>query len=156
MPADLPTGSAPVPDAGRRPGITSLAFLKKSSPASGISEVPNLRPGSPRSQRSRSLEIGIKEFPLIPGGFARADDPRCAIPVGMDDTDYHNAAEKTVASLSRFAVVSLVFARERGSLEYGAGLLEADAMLAPVGEAFFLVPLETAHRGAFSSEVAIT
>ena len=90
-----------------------------------MSEVSIFSSGIASISTRRSLDIGIKKFPFIPGCFARADDPRCAVPVGMDDTDYYKTADKAVAALSRFAVVPLVFHREDRSLEYGAGLFKS-------------------------------
>src|SRR3984893_2567355 len=149
-----PTTCALTPERAESSGTVSFAFLKNSSPASGISEVSMSSSGIAAISASRFFEIGIEVYPFIPGRFARADDPCGAIPIRMDNAGYHAPTNETVAPRSDFAPVPFVCKCEHRTLEDRGGFLKADSMLALINEVLFLVPLEPAHVAVFSGEVA--
>ena len=79
-------GAALVREGIERSGNRSLALLKNSSPASGMSEVSMSFSAIAAISAARFSEIGIEEFPLGLGCFSRANDPCHLAAIGMDDT----------------------------------------------------------------------
>jgi hypothetical protein len=106
------------------PGNTSLAFLKNSSLASGISEVSMSSSAIAAISAARFFEIGIKEFPFMFSCFSRAYDPCRPAPIGVDDTDYRHPIDEpiTLSVLRSLRTISQrCFTRSDSSSIHAAG-----------------------------------
>jgi len=136
-------GSARLADGG---GF-SLAFLKKSSVASGVSDVSMASSGMAAMSVSRFFEIDMEQGPFCSGRPAGADDPQAPRALGVDDADYHSSAEESVTAFPDFVMAARVFPAQHRPVEDCTCFLEGDALLALVSAVLFGVPLKRADVG---------
>src|SRR5580704_1938144 len=105
-------------------GSRSLAFLKNSSPASGMSEVSMSFSAIAAISAARFSKIGIEQFPFGPGGFSCTDYPCRLSSIGMDDADYRNSIDQPITSLTHLFGRTFIRACIDRPFKDGRGFLE--------------------------------